>query len=85
MHMLEQFSRVADGALSRVRKTKSGPTDRYLVALDVGTENVKALIGKINGTSVDIIGIGRAHQGLSDMQAGAVADIAAVTATKHWL
>jgi cell division protein FtsA len=78
--MLEQFSRVVDSAKTKVRRTKDGPSERYLVALDVGTENVKALIGKINGTSVDIIGIGRSHQGLSDMQAGAVADISAVTA-----
>ncbi len=64
-------------AAARNRAGKQG--DQYLVALDVGTEFVKALIGKIheNGT-VDIIGVGRQHQGLTDMQAGAIADIAAV-------
>jgi cell division protein FtsA len=53
---------------------------KYLVALDIGTEFVKALIGKANekdGT-VEIIGVGRAHQALTDMQSGAVADIAGV-------
>lgn len=78
--MLEKLSKAADSAISKVRGAKSGPSERYLVALDVGTENVKALIGKINGSNVDILGVGKAHQGLSDMQAGAVADIAAVTA-----
>jgi cell division protein FtsA len=62
-------------------KNKAGKDDdQYLVALDIGTEFVKALIGKINpdeGT-VDIIGVGRQHQGLTDMQAGAISDIAAV-------
>jgi cell division protein FtsA len=78
--MLERINRVKNDVMSRVQRSSEKSSDRYLVALDIGTENVKALIGKINGTSVDIIGVGRAHQGLSDMQAGAVADIAAVTA-----
>ena len=52
----------------------------YLVALDIGTEFVKALVGRVIGNEVQIIGVGRAHQELADMQAGAIADIAAVTA-----
>ncbi|HET9721880.1 MAG TPA: cell division FtsA domain-containing protein [Candidatus Saccharimonadales bacterium] len=52
----------------------------YLVALDVGTEFVKALVGQIIGDEIEIIGVGRAHQELSDMQAGAISDIAAVVA-----
>jgi cell division protein FtsA len=65
---------------STAAKNRAGKQgDQYLVALDVGTEFVKALIGHIhdNGT-VDIIGMGRVHQGLTDMQAGAISDIAAV-------
>lgn len=61
-------------------KTGGDRDDKYLVALDIGTEFVKALIGKANqedGT-VEIIGVGRMHQGLSDMQSGAISDIAAV-------
>ena len=56
--------------------------DEYLVALDIGTEFVKALIGKIgeDGSAVEIVGVGRAHQALSDMQAGAISDIASVVA-----
>lgn len=55
---------------------------QYLVALDIGTEFVKVLIGKIkkDESGIDIVGVGRAHQGLSDMQAGAIADIASVVA-----
>lgn len=56
------------------------PGGEYLVALDVGTEFVKALVGRVTGDEVEIIGVGRAHQELADMQAGAIADIAAVVA-----
>lgn len=64
------------------RRAKSGGKrgDQYLVGLDIGTENVKALVGRIipADNSVEIVGVGRAHQALSDMQAGAIADIASV-------
>lgn len=53
-------------------------TTEHIVALDIGTENVKALIGRIKGDVIEIIGVGRAHQELADMQAGAIADIAGV-------
>lgn len=61
-------------------KAKARKGDQYLVALDIGTEFIKALIGRIDTHSgdVEIIGVGRAHQGLTDMQAGAISDIAAV-------
>jgi cell division protein FtsA len=61
----------------------SGP--KYLVALDIGTEFVKALIGevKVDETSgapsaVEILGVGRQRQRLTDMQSGAVTDITGV-------
>lgn len=54
------------------------PQSDYIVALDIGTENVKALVGEVKDSEVEIIGMGRAHQDLADMQAGAIADIAAV-------
>jgi cell division protein FtsA len=79
--MLEKFSTIKNTVMEKLpSRPARGASERYLVALDIGTENVKALIGKVNGQSIDIVGVGRAHQGLSDMQAGAVADIAAVTA-----
>lgn len=52
--------------------------DDYLVGLDIGTEYVKALIAKIDGEDIQIIGVGRAHQELGDMHQGAIADIAGV-------
>jgi cell division protein FtsA len=78
-------------SLSRTIKDKipkspeDGPRGRqlggeYMVALDVGTEFVKALVGQVIGGEIEIIGVGRAHQELADMQAGAIADIAAVVA-----
>ena len=70
-------SKASAAARNRTGK-QSG--EEYLVALDIGTEFVKALIGHVDkaNSTVDIIGVGRAHQGLSDMQAGAIADIAGV-------
>ena len=59
---------------------KKAPVGQYLVGLDIGTEYVKALVGRVVGNEIQIIGVGRAHQELADMQAGAIADIAAVTA-----
>ncbi len=60
----------------RLRQSASGP--RYLVALDIGTEFVKALIGEVQGETVEIIGVGRQRQRLTDMQGGAVTDIRGV-------
>jgi cell division ATPase FtsA len=51
---------------------------QYMVALDIGTEFVKALIARVVGDELEVIGMGRSHQELSDMQAGAISDIAAV-------
>src|SRR3982750_2769381 len=71
---------------SKIPKSTSSPTrgkqagGEYMVALDVGTEFVKALVGQVIGDEIEIIGVGRAHQELTDMQAGAIADIAAVVA-----
>ncbi|MGH7195820.1 MAG: cell division FtsA domain-containing protein [Candidatus Saccharimonadales bacterium] len=60
-------------------KRKSGKAE-YIVALDVGTEFVKALVAQVtnDGEDAEIIGVGRTHQSLSDMQAGAISDIASV-------
>jgi cell division protein FtsA len=52
--------------------------DDYIVALDIGTEFVKALIAKLDGDKLEIVGVGRAHQTLSDMYSGAIADISGV-------
>lgn len=63
---------------AKVRAGKQQPKIEYVVALDIGTEYVKALVAKIKGDELEVIGVGRQHQELSDMQAGAVADIAGV-------
>lgn len=77
--MLDKFKGLKTAAIARVKTVKNQtPADNYLVALDIGTEYVKALIGKITDGGIEIIGAGRAHQKLSDMQAGAVADIGGV-------
>lgn len=78
-HMLDRIKGIKDAAINRVQTKKiETDTSKYIVSLDVGTEYVKALIGRITDGEIEIIGVGRAHQGLSDMQAGAVADIGAV-------
>ena len=70
---------MATKAKTRVKRGKeAGPTEKYLVALDIGTEYVKALIARVTDEAIDIIGTGRARQKLSDMQAGAIADIGGV-------
>jgi cell division protein FtsA len=79
--MLKQIKGVGKEALSKVKSVRlpKKSADNYVVGLDIGTENVKALIARIGEDGIEIVGVGRAHQNLSDMQAGAIADIAAVT------
>lgn len=59
-------------------RTKREPDEDYLVGLDIGTEFVKALIARVNGETLEIVGVGRARQDVSDMHSGAIADIAGV-------
>ena len=66
--------------MAGITKKRGKPVENYLVALDIGTEFIKALVGRVVGNEVEIIGVGRSHQELADMQAGAIADIAAVVA-----
>ena len=74
--MLDKLKGISSSVLNR--KSKSEGEDQYLVALDIGTEFIKALIAKVVGDHIEIVGVGRKHQELTDMQAGAIADIAAV-------
>lgn len=57
---------------------KGDKGDQHLVALDIGTEFVKALIARIDGDNIEIVGVGRARQDLSDMHSGAISDISGV-------
>ncbi len=77
--MLDKIKDLKTAAVARVKMSKTAESpDKYLVALDIGTEYVKALIGKVTDGGIEVIGAGRAHQKLSDMQAGAIADIGGV-------
>lgn len=66
-------------ALKKLLKKRSTVSlDDYIVALDIGTEYVKALVAKIDGDNITVLGVGRSHQDLSDMHSGAIADISGV-------
>ncbi|PKL31332.1 hypothetical protein CVV43_03100 [Candidatus Saccharibacteria bacterium HGW-Saccharibacteria-1] len=63
----------------KLRKSrKEHSANDYIVALDIGTEFVKALIAKLDGDQLEIVGMGRARQQVSDMYSGAIADISGV-------
>jgi cell division protein FtsA len=86
--MLDSFKNLGRAVATRVADTtaevnakmgqRTPPETHYIVALDIGTEFVKALIGKVTEDHIEITGVGRQHQELSDMQAGAIADIGRV-------
>lgn len=75
--MLDKLKGAANAVSSLKNKSKD-EGDQYIVALDIGTENVKALIGRVEGDGLRIVGAGRAHQQLTDMAAGAISDITGV-------
>ena len=79
---LQSLNQTLKDKIPNVKKVSSGrqQAGEYIVALDIGTEFVKALVARVVGNEVEVIGVGRAHQELADMQAGAIADIAAVVA-----
>lgn len=49
-----------------------------ILALDIGTEYVKAVIAKSKKGNLEVIGVGRAKQAPTNMFSGAIADIPAV-------
>ena len=64
--------------LNKIKKQVQKSDDEYIVAIDVGTEFVKAMIARLEGEDLNIVGVGRVRQEVSDMHAGAIADIAGV-------
>lgn len=64
-------------------KKKRFNSDDVILSLDIGTEFIKAVIAvkKKNDNALEIIGVGKAHQGMGNMYAGAISDIAAVIST----
>lgn len=71
-------SPISTAAIIDEERATEQPDDTIL-ALDIGTEYVKALIAR-QGESGDleVIGVGRARQNASNMHAGAIADIPSV-------
>ena len=65
--------------LKQLKKAREEADDQqHVVALDIGTEYIKALIARLEDDKLIIVGAGRAHQQVSDMHSGAIADIAGV-------
>lgn len=64
---------------SKIRKKANESIDRnYIVAVDIGTEFVKAMIARVEGDTLELVGVGRVRQDVSDMHSGAIADISGV-------
>lgn len=60
------------------RHRQESDDKQHIVALDIGTEFVKALVAKVEDDQMKIVGVGRKRQDVSDMHSGAIADIAGV-------
>jgi cell division protein FtsA len=77
--MLGKLKNLSTNSSPKKRGANKKSKEQYLVALDIGTEFVKALIGRVGADQkIEIIGVGRAKQALQHMQAGAISDIASV-------
>ena len=76
-------SRSSKRSVSTPRSVTVSSSDDTILALDIGTEFVKAVIARPSkkGNSLHIIGVGKARQEQGNMNAGAIADIPAVVAT----
>ena len=59
-------------------RNKQKQDKNLIVGLDIGTEFIKALIARVDGENIEIIGVGRSRQDISDMHSGAIADIIGV-------
>lgn len=68
---------ILDKIKSRFENNKS-QEDSILIGLDIGTSFVKALVARVVGDEIEILGAGRKKQDLNDMHSGAIADIAGV-------
>jgi cell division protein FtsA len=59
-------------------RSKLKHAGNHLLALDIGTEFVKALVVEVNGDKGRVLGVGKSRQNVGEMQSGSVTDIAAV-------
>ncbi|MFA5947769.1 MAG: cell division FtsA domain-containing protein [Candidatus Gracilibacteria bacterium] len=57
--------------------------DNFFLALDIGTDMVKALVCEAEGSKGKILGVGKQRQKLGDMNGGVVMDIASVISNCH--
>lgn len=69
---------ILDKIKDKLPRKGDASREDLLVGLDIGTEFVKALIARVEGDTLEIIGVGRARQDLSDMHGGAISDIGGV-------
>lgn len=74
------FSRKKETPVEKPSSKPKNPDD-YLLALDIGTEYVKALIAKKTKNGLKIVGVGKAHEAATNMFGGAIADIPGVAKT----
>jgi cell division protein FtsA len=84
MSILQRFTNTSkdNGAQDDRKAPMSAKNpDDYLLALDIGTEYVKALIAKKSKGNLKIVGVGKAHEAPTNMFAGAIADIEGVAKT----
>jgi len=65
------------------RKKESAGNPGTFIALDIGTDEVKASLVLSEGKNGRILGVGKKKQKLGDMQSGAVTDIASVISNCH--
>ncbi|MBI3495598.1 ethanolamine ammonia-lyase reactivating factor EutA [Candidatus Berkelbacteria bacterium] len=60
---------------------KTKQLNHWAIALDIGTEFIKAIVFEVKDGHAIVRGVGRARQRLADMQGGVVSDIAGVIKT----
>lgn len=65
------------------RRIKKRSSEAHFLALDIGTDVVKALVCELDGNKAKVLGVGRKQQKMGDMQSGVVTDIASVIANCH--
>ncbi|WP_248619640.1 cell division FtsA domain-containing protein [Natroniella sulfidigena] len=66
-----------------LKSEEQGDDFKYRLALDIGTEYVKAAIVKFNSKSSEVIGYGQSKQDYSNMEGGAISDIQEVVKVCH--
>lgn len=72
---------IMNNTKEEAKERKTSP-ENIILALDIGTEFIKTVIAeKTEDDNLMIIGVGKEHQNMGNMYAGAIADIPAVVST----